>query len=161
MPRGKALKEARIMRKFYDYDILLDMNITKEHSGNDMSGALKNLMGLNSPASCQFFHKRHWTLLMDDMEHLGQCIADLNTIIHPQLCINDSTEFIITNGPHGPGKLRRPQLVVAGTDRVAIDACCATLFGYDPFDILSLVQAHEHDLGEIDLTKVNIKEVIL
>jgi uncharacterized protein (DUF362 family) len=161
IPRGKTLKEARVMKNYQDYDILLDMNISKGHSGNDMSGALKNLMGLISPVSCQFFHKRHWTLLMDDREHLGQCIADLNTIIHPQLCLNDSTEFIITNGPHGPGKLRKPQRVVAGTDRVAVDAYSATLFGYDPYDILSLVQAHEQGLGEIDLEKVKIREITI
>jgi uncharacterized protein (DUF362 family) len=161
VPKGKSLKEARIIKKFYNYDILLNMNITKEHSGNSMSGALKNLMGLNSPVSCQFFHKRHWTLLMDDLEHLAQCIADLNTIIHPQLCINDATEFVITNGPHGPGKLRKPQKVVAGTDRVALDAYCATLFGYDPYDIVSIKRAHERGLGEMDLQKLHIKEIVI
>lgn len=161
VPQGKALKEARIITTFYNYDILIDINISKEHSGNNYSGALKNLMGINSPASDQTFHRRKWNMISEDIEHLDQCIADLNTIIHSHLCIMDSTEFVITNGPMGPGKLLKPQKVVAGTDRVAVDAYCATLFGYDPRAILAIKKAHEHGLGEIDLNKVRIKELTL
>lgn len=160
--QGIALKQARIMKTFYHYDILIDENITKEHSGNNFSGAMKNLMGLNSPVSNQTFHKRKWILrTADDIEHLDQCIADLNTIIHPQLCIVDATEFVTTNGPMGPGKLSKPQKVLAGTDRVAIDTYCATLFGYNPKDIIVLNKAYAHGIGEMNLKKVMIKEIEL
>jgi len=159
IPKGVILKEARIMRAFYDYDILIDMNISKEHSGNSFSGALKNLMGINSPVSDQTFHKRTGFFGADDIAHLDQCIADLNTIIHPQLCITDSTEFVITNGPHGPGRLRKPLKVVASVDRVAIEAYCATLFDYKPENIIAIKKAYEHGLGEMDLSKLKIKEV--
>lgn len=158
VPKGVKLKEARIMRKFYDYDILIDMNICKEHSGNNLSGALKNLMGINSPKSNQSFHKKDWTLISDDIAHLDQCIADLNTIIHPRLCIIDATEFIITNGPMGPGELLKPFKVIAGTDRVAVDAYCATLLGHNPNNIIAIKKAYEHGIGEMDLNKLNIKE---
>ena len=159
VPKGIALKEARIIKTFYNYDILIDINISNEHSGNNYSGILKNLMGINSPASDRTFHRRKWHMISEDIEHLDQCIADLNTIIQPHLCIVDSTEFVTTNGPMGPGKLLKPQKVVAGTDRVAVDAYCTTLFGYDPQNILAIKKAYEHGLGEIDLKKVRIKEV--
>jgi uncharacterized protein (DUF362 family) len=159
--KGVILREARIMRAFYNYDIFINMNITKEHSGNNFSGALKNLMGINSPASDRTFHKRIGIFKREDTAHLDQCIADLNTIIRPQLCIADSTEFVITNGPDGPGKLRKPQKVAASTDPVAIDAYCSTLFDYRPTDILAIKKAHEHGLGEMDLTKLKIKEVVV
>ena len=159
VPRGVALKQARIIKTFYNYDVFIDMNITKEHSGNNLSGVLKNLMGINSPKSDRTFHPRNWTRNMDDIKHLDQCIADLNTIIEPDLCIVDATEFITTNGPNGPGKLLKPLKVIAGTDRVAIDTYCATLFGYNPKDIIVLNKAFEHGLGEMDLSKVNIKEL--
>ena len=161
VPRGVALHEARIMKSFYHYDVLIDMNITKEHSGNNFSGAMKNLMGINSPVSNQTFHRREWNLIMDDIDHLDQCIADLNTIIHPDLCIVDATEFVTTNGPNGPGKLKKAQKVIAGTDRVAIDTYCATLFGYNPEDIVVLNKAYEHGIGEMDLNKIKIIEFTL
>lgn len=159
VPRGVALKEARIVETFYNYDVFINMNITKEHSGNNLSGALKNLMGINSPVSNQTFHRRNWTGIMEDAAHLDQCIADLNTIIRADLCIVDATEFVTTNGPNGPGKLLKPQKVIAGTDPVAIDTYCATLFGYNPKDIIAIKRAFKHGLGEMDLSKVKIKEL--
>jgi uncharacterized protein (DUF362 family) len=159
VPRGVALKQARIIKTFYNYDVFINMNITKEHSGNNFSGAMKNLMGINSPASDRTFHRKNWTMIMDDIEHLDQCIADLNTIIRADLCIVDATEFVITNGPNGPGKLLKPLKVIAGTDPVAIDTYCATLFGYNPKDIIAINKAFAHGLGEMDLNKVKIKEL--
>jgi uncharacterized protein (DUF362 family) len=68
---------------------------------------------------------------------------------------------VITNGPHGPGELLKPQKVIAGTDPVAIDSYGATLFGYKQRDILVLIKAYEHGVGEMDLENVNIKELVL
>lgn len=161
IPTGRVLKEARIMRTFYNYDVFINMNIIKEHSGSNLSGALKNLMGINSPGSNRDFHKMIGTTSTDDIKHLDHCIADLNTIIKADLCIIDATEFVITNGPNGPGELLKPQKVIAGTDPVAIDSYGANLIGYNHNDIVVLTKAHEHGLGELDLEKVNIKELVI
>ncbi len=159
IPKGEVLKEARIMRTFYNYDVFINMNIIKEHSGSNLSGALKNLMGINSPKSNQNFHKTIGTTNKDDIRHLDRCIADLNTIIRPDLCIIDATVFVITNGPHGPGELLKPQKVIVGTDPVAIDSYGASIFGYDQKNILAITKAHAHGIGEMDLEKLNIKEL--
>lgn len=159
IPKGKALKEARIMNAFFDYDVFIDIPITKDHAGNKFTGTMKNLMGLNFSVSNRTFHKENWTTDINAIEHLDQCIADLNTIIKPDLCIVDATEFITTNGPFGPGQLLKPQKVVAGTDRVAIDSYCCTLWGLEARDIIMINKAYEQGLGEMDLSKVNISEV--
>jgi uncharacterized protein (DUF362 family) len=159
VPGGKIIKEARILKALDQFDLLINVPITKEHSGNNLSGTMKNLMGLNSPQSDQTFHRRDWTMLREDIPYLDQCIADLNTIIHPALHIVDATEFLATNGPYGPGRLIREHKVIAGTDRVAIDTYCATLFGYRPEDIGVLRKAFEHGLGEMDLSKRILKEI--
>ncbi len=159
VPNGIGLKEARVMESLLDYDILIDMPITKDHSGNKFTGTMKNLMGLNSPQSNRTFHKENWETDKSSIAHLEQCVADLNTVIHPDLCIVDATEFIITNGPFGPGELHKPLKIIAGTDRVAIDAYCCTLWGLTPTDIVAINRAHDHGIGEIDLKKVSIKEV--
>ncbi len=158
VPKGVALKEARIMKEFFDYDVFIDIPITKDHAGNKYTGTMKNLMGLNSPKNNRTFHKKGWDTDIDAITHLDQCIADLNTVISPDLCIVDATEFITTNGPFGPGELIKPQKVVAGTDRVAIDAYCSTLWGLKGTDIIHISKAYEHKLGEIDLDKVQIEE---
>jgi uncharacterized protein (DUF362 family) len=156
--KGVILKEARILRTFYDHDILINMNISKEHSGNCFSGVLKNLMGMNSPVSDQSFHRRDPSTGRDSIPYLEQCIADLNTAIHPHLNIADSTEFVTTNGPMGPGRLKKPQKIIASTDRVAVESYCARFFNLDPHNVIAIQKAHEHGLGEMDLAKVNIRE---
>ena len=161
VPKGKELKEARIMNTFFDYDIFINVPVTKDHAGNKFTGTMKNLMGLNSPVNNRTFHKSDWDTNPDSIAFLDQCIADLNTIIKPDLCIVDATEFIITNGPFGPGELFKPKKVVAGTDRVAIDAYCSTLWGLNPKDIFMIKNAYDHGIGEINLSSVKIKEAII
>ena len=159
IPKGVALKEAKIMKEFFKYDVFIDVPVTKDHAGNKFTGTMKNLMGINSPQSNRMFHKQGWKTDVDSITHLDQCIADLNTIIIPDLCVVDATEFIITNGPFGPGKLFSPQKVVAGTDRVAIDSYCCTLWGLKPEDIIMINAAFKHKLGEMNLDKVRIREI--
>ncbi len=159
VPMGIRLKEARVMRELSRYDVLIDMPITKDHAGNKFTGTLKNLMGLNSPQSNRTFHKEDWETNIASITHLDQSIADLNTVIAPDLCVVDATEFIITNGPFGPGKIHRPKKIVAGTDRVAVDSYCCTLWDLEPKDIIMINKAFEHGVGEMDLGKINVKEI--
>jgi len=158
IPKGLALKEARILAAYFEYDRLINMPITKDHAGNKFTGSLKNLMGLNSPENNRTFHKANWKTDPDDIAHLDQSIVDLNQVVKPALNVVDATEFIVSNGPFGPGQIFTPQKVVAGTDRVAIDAYCASLWGLKPADIVQIKKASEQGLGLIDLDKVVLKE---
>jgi uncharacterized protein (DUF362 family) len=158
IPKGIALKEARIMAEYFKYDVFINLPITKDHLGNRFTGTLKNMMGLNFYQSNRTFHTGLFESKPDDVNHLDQCIADLNTVIKPHLCIVDATEFITTNGPFGPGELIKPKKVICGTDRVAIDSYCCTLWGLKPQEIIMIKKSAEHGLGEMDLTKVKLNE---
>lgn len=158
VPGGQALTEARVLADFYNHDLLINMPITKDHAGNKFTGTMKNLMGLNSPANNRTFHRPNWKTDPNDVAHLEQSIVDLNKAVKPALNVVDATEFITTNGPFGPGELIKPQKVVAGTDRVAVDAYCAGLWGLKPEDIVQIKRASEQGLGEMDLGKLSVKE---
>jgi uncharacterized protein (DUF362 family) len=158
IPGGKALTEARILNVLLEHDVLINMPVTKDHAGNKFTGTMKNLMGINSPASNRTFHQPNWQTDSLAIEHLDQSIADLNTVVKPALNVVDATEFITTNGPFGPGEIIRPKKVVAGVDRVAIDAYCAALWGLKGEDIVMIKRAQEHGLGRYDLQKIKIKE---
>ena len=107
LPQGKILREAMIMKEFFENDCLINLPITKDHVGNKFTGAMKNMMGLNSPQSNRTFHSGDFKSNPDDIDRLDQCIADLNLAVKPVLAVVDATEFITTNGPFGPGKLAR------------------------------------------------------
>jgi len=162
VPTGKILKEARVVADFFNYDVFIDMPIAKDHYGTRFTGTMKNLMGLTSPALNGFFHKGdRKSVESDNMEQLSQCIADLNTAIKPNLCIVDATEVITTNGPMGPGEIIKPQKVVAGVDRIAIDTYCAGILGLPARDVLMISKGYAHKLGEMDLSKVKIQEAAI
>jgi uncharacterized protein (DUF362 family) len=159
VPGGESLKEARVLAAFYDHDVFINMPITKDHAGNKFTGTMKNLMGLNSPGNNRTFHRPNWKTDPDDVAHLEQSIVDLNKALKPALNVVDATEFIVTNGPFGPGELLKPRKVVAGTDRVAVDAYCASLWGLKAADIVQIKRASEQGLGTMDPAKVVVKEV--
>jgi len=158
VPNGVQIKEVRLLAALFEHSVLINMPITKDHAGNKFTGSMKNLMGLNSPANNRTFHKPKWQTDPDDTAYLDQSIVDLNKAFKPALNVVDATEILVSNGPFGPGQLMRPNRVVAGTDRVAIDAYCASLWGLKPEDIVQIKRGAEQGLGTINLDKVDLRE---
>ena len=95
----------------------------------------------------------------DDIEFLSQCIADVNLVRKPDLCVVDATEFVRTNGPGGPGEIVRARKVVAGKNCASVDAYCSTLLDLNPSDVAMIKFASDHGIGEIDLKKLKIREI--
>jgi uncharacterized protein (DUF362 family) len=151
------LKDIEIIKKIRDVDVFINIPILKHHATTILTGALKNMMGLTTRKTNVTFHlgsgKRN------DPEYLAQCIADLNLVRKPDLIVADAIEFITGNGPSGPGPLKKPGIIVGGTDPVAIDAFGATCLDAEPSDILTVQKAYEHGMGEMDLSKLSIVEI--
>jgi uncharacterized protein (DUF362 family) len=156
IPGAVALKDAEIVKAIRDVDVFINIPILKHHATSILTGALKNMMGLTTRKTNVTFHlgsgKRN------DPEYLAQCIADLNLVRKPDLIVADATNFITGNGPDGPGPMKHLDLVVAGTDAVAIDAFGANCLDRAPEDIITVVKAYELGLGEMDLKKLSIVE---
>jgi uncharacterized protein (DUF362 family) len=114
------------------------------------------MMGLTTRKTNVSFHLGSG--VRNDPDYLAQCIADLNLVRKPDLTVADAIEFITGNGPSGPGPLKRMDLVVAGTDPVAVDAFGATCLDMSPSDILTVTKAYDHGIGEMDLGKLSVVE---
>jgi uncharacterized protein (DUF362 family) len=109
-------------------------------------------MGASHPTDNRAFHP---TFEGEDLVHMEQCIADLNTVVRkPDLIVADAMTILTSKGPFGPGDISSPQQVVAGTDRVALDAYGATLLGLEPTEVSMIRKAADHGLGQIDLGAV-------
>jgi uncharacterized protein (DUF362 family) len=162
IPNGKSLKEADISKTLLECDVLVNIPIVKHHQGTNFTANLKNMMGGCSGSTNRFFHKGSGKSGLfgyyDDVEFLSQCIADVNLVRQPNICIVDATEYVTTNGPAGPGELKKAHKVIAGTNCVSVDAYCSTLLGLVPQNVLMIQYAYEHGLGEIDIKKLTIKE---
>ena len=159
IPGGISLKEAEVESALLECDTFVNIPIFKQHEGVRITGCLKNVMGLTSSGTNDFFHNgSHKGGGYADVPFLSQCIADVNLIRKPDLCVADATEYITSNGPFGPGNVVRTKKVVAGTDIVAVDAVGAGILGYEASEIFPIAMAHKHGLGEMDVKKVNIRE---
>ena len=152
--RASLLKKVEISRKAQGKGVvLINLPVAKSHSATGVSFGMKNLMGLIWDR--RYFH---------EVNDIHRAIAELTAIIRPNLTIVDATQVLLTRGPEGPGQTKQLNTIIAGTDPVAVDAYATTLERWngqklEPKDIGYIVAAHELKLGEIDLNKVNIKEV--
>ncbi len=154
---AKLLENVELIKEIDSCDVFINIAIGKHHASTMYTGAIKNMMGICTRKTNVYMHLGSGT--KNDPEHLGQCLSDINHFRKPDLVIVDSTYFITSNGPVGPGETKKPDKIVAGTDITAVDAYCSTVLGYVPQDILHIVRANESGLGEIDFSKVEIKEV--
>lgn len=162
VPQGRALKKAEIVKGLLDCDVLINVPVAKNHNGVRFTGTMKNMMGATSRSTNRFFHAGSGAGgSYDDVEFLSQCIADVNLLRKPDLCIFDGTQMITTNGPQGPGKLITPQKVFAGVDRVAMDVYGANLLGIKGEEVRTTRMAHEQGLGKINLSSLQIQEITL
>ena len=160
IPGGVALKDAQVTKDLFECDVFINVSITKHHDGVHYSGALKNMMGLCPFSTNSFFH---WGTLRlgwyGDLDHLNQCIADLNLVRRPNLCLSDATTFITENGPYGPGKLGASETVVASTNPVSLDAFCCTFLGLKPEQVLMIPKASRHGLGNMNIGRLSVKSL--
>ena len=159
IPNGIMLKKAKVFKELIEADVFISIPVAKHHAGVVYSGNLKGMMGASSDNTNRNMHSPEGDYTYDKHEYLAQCIADLNLIRKPDLCIVDATECAINNGPAGPGELVKPNKIIAGKDPVAIDVYAASLIGFYPDDILTVRFASIHGLGEIDPEKVTLLEL--
>ncbi len=159
IPGGVSLKKAGIYKEFKEADVYISVPVAKHHAGVLFSGNLKGMMGVSSSETNRYMHSPEGDYSYSQQEYLAQCIADLNLLRRPDLCIVDAIECAQTNGPEGPGRTTKPGKILAGTDPLALDVYSAKLIGFYPDDIITFKKAYDHKLGEIDTGKVTVLEL--
>jgi len=162
IPRGIALRKAKVNRIALDCDVLINLPIAKHHAGTGYSGCLKNFMGACHGDTNKFFHTGSGAKgEYEDIAFLSQCIADVNLVRRPTLDVCDGSEFLLTNGPAGPGELKRADTIVVGTNSVSVDAFGCTLLGLTADKVTMIKLAAAHGIGQSDLTRLAVREAQL
>ncbi len=154
LPKAKKLKTAEILRDVLESDVFINLPIPKQHFATELTLGMKNLIGIV------------WDMEQLHKIDLHQCIADINTLRRPDLVVMDAIRILTTNGPKGPGKTEDPGEVIVSTDIVAVDAYGAAFFKhpktgmpFKPEEIKFVKHAYDLGLGQIDLSKVQVKKV--
>lgn len=153
VPKAKQLKSVAIAKEVLRANCLINLPTAKTHSATGVSLGIKNLMGLVWDRSA--YH--------NNME-LNTAIAEQLYIIKPNLTIIDCIYALLTNGPAGPGKTVELNTVVASTDPVAADSYTVGIARwynreFKGNQVKHIKIANELGFGEIDVAKMDIKEV--
>jgi uncharacterized protein (DUF362 family) len=153
VPAGVALRRTAVASIVAKADVLINLPTAKSHTATGVSFGLKNLMGLI------------WdrTVFHSDMDiHVG--IADLATVLRPQLTVLDAMVLLTTGGPSGPGDVINYGGIVVGTDPVAVDAYAVGLAPWNrqtitPDQVGFLRHAAQRGVGTLDLKSLRVLEL--
>lgn len=155
VPQGKSLRRVEVFSYALEADVHISVPVAKSHNAAGYSGSLKGSMGM--VLDRESFHSRY---------DLNQAIADLGTILRPQLTVLDGLQVMTTDGPAGPGELVTTNTLVAGRDQVAVDARgveLAPLYGrrIRARQVKHLRLASEQGLGRLQLPAGQVKHITM
>jgi uncharacterized protein (DUF362 family) len=146
---GHSLKSWPLYTEVFEADKVINVPIAKTHGLSKLTLGMKNWMGVMGGSRGRI-HQR-----------VNESIVDLAMFIKPVLTILDAVRILTDNGPQGGNltDVKQINMVIAGTDAVAVDAFGATLFGMKPAELGCVRIGHQLKLGSMDLEKMKIKRI--
>ncbi len=140
-PNPLALKKVKVAKTALE-SLIVSVPKLKLHRLATVTLGLKNMMG--ALASKGVMHNGH----------LSENIADLASVLKPSLTVIDGV--IAGEGYETSGNPVEMNLVIAGTDPVAVDAVGAALMEVQPTEVKHLVLAEKKGLGTCRLEDVEV-----
>jgi uncharacterized protein (DUF362 family) len=117
----------------------------KTHAVTGVTLGLKNMFGLLSTKAKFKYH----------FKNMDKVISDICSVLIPHFSIIDGFIAMEGNGPVG-GTPVNMGVIVSGFDPVAVDATTSRIMGFDPNNILHILNSHRRGLGEIEEQKITI-----
>jgi uncharacterized protein (DUF362 family) len=148
IPGGLDIKKWSFYGDALDTNVIINVPIAKHHNLARLTMGMKNLMGLVQNRGQIHFN-------------LGQRVADLASLLRPQLTIVDAVRILTNHGPTGGSldDVKMTNTIIASHDIVAADAYAATLFGLTGNDIPFIRAGAPMGLGTMDLKSIKIEEI--
>ncbi len=148
IPQGKSITSWDVYRDVLDADVLINIPIAKNHSLARLTLGGKNLLGVVSNPN--LIHSS-----------LGQRVADLVSLIRPNLTVVDAFRILVDHGPTGGSlnDVKQANTIIASHDIIAADSYAATLFGLSGSEVPYVKIGAAMGLGTLDLTSVKVEEV--
>jgi uncharacterized protein (DUF362 family) len=139
------LKTVRISKEVLKADFFINAPVLKTHFASTLTGAMKNLKGTTTYDEKKRFHYLN----------LNQAVAELNQVLRPNLIVIDGTIAMEGDGPVA-GTPVELNLVMAGTDAVAVDTIAARIMDIDPEEVAPLAWAKKMGFGVWDEKEIRI-----
>jgi len=139
-----------VSRAILEADVYISVPKMKSHGLTMMSGSVKNNYGLLVGAQKAWYH--YYSV---KPEIFAEIIVEMYKLRPPDLVIMDGIVAMEGYGPSSP-ETRRVDKILASDDGVALDTVQAKIIGFAVEDIPYLRLARELELGETDLTAIDV-----
>jgi len=140
-PNPLSLKKVRVAKTALETTIISVPKL-KPHRFTTVTLSLKNMMG--ALASKGSMH----------MGSLSENIVDSASVLKPSIAVIDG--IIAGEGHETSGNPIEMNLVIAGTDPVAVDAVGAAVMGIEPTEVKHLLLAEKKGLGTCNLKEITV-----
>ncbi len=151
-PVEVEVQDAYVMGKFrvaktaLEADVVVSLPVLKSHSRTAITCSLKNMKGVLPGLEKRMTHRLG----------LDRAIVDLNKIVKPHYTIVDAINCMEGTWEYPKDRVTL-NLVIAGSDAVAVDTICAKIADVDPAMVLHIRLAQEQGLGVTDLNNIEVK----
>jgi len=141
-PNALSLKKVKVAKTAVD-SVIVSVPKLKLHRIAGVTLSLKNMMGALATKG-----------VMHAGFSLSENIADLASVLTPRVAVVDG--IIAGEGHESSGNPVEMNLVIAGTDPVAVDSVGAAVMGVLPEDVKHLVLAEKKGLGTCQLDQITV-----
>jgi uncharacterized protein (DUF362 family) len=149
-PKAYVLRNFPLPKTLVEADSVVDVPVMKTHEFTKYSGAIKNLFGCIPDDRRIFLHP-----------HFDMVMHDLLVLLKPKFVVMDATFAMEGNGPNR-GIVIPMNLVLTGSDLVAMDKLCCQIMGIDWADIsyLKFIDKHlQREETEIQVIGEKVEDV--
>jgi uncharacterized protein (DUF362 family) len=145
VPRGKRMLSREIPVTLEQADVIINFPVMKTHMAALASLSIKNLQGAIPPLEKYMSH----------FFGLWQNLVNTHLLIKPKLAIVDGLAGQEGFGPVG-GTPKPMNLLIGGTNPVAVDAVTMRIMGLDPMLSPPVMIAYMQGLGPIEPEKIHV-----
>ncbi|MCX5817425.1 MAG: DUF362 domain-containing protein [Proteobacteria bacterium] len=145
VPGGKRMLSRKIPLTIEEADVIISVPVLKIHFAAVASLSIKHLQGAIPPLEKYMTH----------FFGLWQNLVNIHHLIKPKLIIIDGLTGQEDFGPIS-GTPKKMDLLIGGTNPVAIDAVAMRVMGIDPATSPPVFLAYMQGMGPIESDKINI-----
>ncbi|MBN1105527.1 MAG: DUF362 domain-containing protein [Deltaproteobacteria bacterium] len=145
VPHGKRMLSREIPLTLEQADVIINLPVMKTHFAALVSLSIKNLQGAIAPLEKYMSH----------FFGLWQNLVNIHHLVKPRLVIVDG---LTAQEDFGPvyGKPKTMNLLIGGTNPVAVDATTMRIMGFDPLLSPPVMMAYMQGFGPIEPEKIQV-----
>lgn len=147
--KGSRVQKWLVFKDFLDADKFINVPVLKHHGSAGLTIGMKNLYGILGGRRGKLHRS------------MGAGIADLAKGFKTDLTIIDANRVLMRNGPIG-GRVSDVEIkktVIASTNIMEADVVAVDVFGDTPERYEFIREAFDRKLGQMELSKINLKTI--